>query len=148
MKKPRVSGFLIKKYRKKKGLTQGEVGKSVGVSQVAVCRYENDEDQPGQGRLLALADLFGVEPYQLLNREGRGLYQGILEHIEELLIWADPIEHNLEIMRAGQQLLRWENFFANGNFDVPDDDGLDVEALRRSQWINVELDAFLELMNN
>ena len=86
MKTPKVSGFLIQKYRKRKKLTQQQVANMfpTDVTRQAVQRWESGQDQPGPGRLKVLAELLDVEPYRLLDRDGQALYQGILEHIEDL----------------------------------------------------------------
>ena len=146
MKNQKYQAILFGSIAKKK-LTQQQVADAFpdSVTQQAVHRWEVDEDQPGKGRLLVLANLFEVEPYRLLDRKARGYYQGVLEHIEDLLIEADSVKDNLAIMRVSRELLRWENFFANGNFD--DTDESDLDGLVRSKQINLELDTFWELMN-
>ena len=109
----------------------------------AVHRWEADIDQPGPGRLQTLAKLFDVEPYRLLDRDCRSIYQGVLEHIEDLLIDPDSVaEYNIEIMRASRELLRWQQFFETGKFD-----DAEVEAPTESERRrNAEIDETLDLM--
>ena len=113
------------------------------VTRQAVQRWESGQDQPGPGRLKVLAELLDVEPYRLLDRDGQALYQGILEHIEDLLIEADSVaKYNIEIMRASRELLRWQQYFATGRFeDVVVEEPTESERRR-----NAEIDETLDLM--
>ena len=113
------------------------------VTRQAVQRWESGQDQPGPGRLKVLAELLDVEPYRLLDRDGQALYQGILEHIEDLLIEADSVaKYNIEIMRASRELLRWQQYFETGKFD-----DAEVEAPTESERRrNAEIDETLDLM--
>ena len=113
------------------------------VTRQAVQRWESGQDQPGPGRLKVLAELLDVEPYRLLDRDGQALYQGILEHIEDLLIEADSVaKYNIEIMRASRELLRWQQYFATGRFE----DVVVEEPTESGRRRNAEIDETLDLM--
>lgn len=53
-------GAQIKKYRKKKGMTQKELGFRVGVKHNTISGYENGTNEPEQNILFAIADVLGV----------------------------------------------------------------------------------------
>lgn len=61
-------GLQIKKARENLGLTQEELGKKIGVTGVAVMRYERGQRQPRPAQIQAIADALGV-PINLLYKE-------------------------------------------------------------------------------
>ena len=62
-------GENISALRKKKGATQDELGKALGVSMQAVSRWENG-GMPDVALLPGIADYFGVSIDELFGREG------------------------------------------------------------------------------
>ena len=50
----------LKEIRTKRGLTQVEVAKKLGVAQVTYCNYELGNREPDISTLIKLADLFNV----------------------------------------------------------------------------------------
>lgn len=54
-------GSKIRKYRKKKGLNQTELGKILGVAQNTVAGYEKGDWEVGYDNLFKLAELFGIK---------------------------------------------------------------------------------------
>lgn len=67
-------GNRIKEERTNRGLTQNELGKLVGCSGVAIMRYEKeasdkDHREPSLDMIEALANAFGITPFQLLGNE-------------------------------------------------------------------------------
>ena len=61
-------GSRIKYLRTRKGMTQEELGKIIGVSKVSVSGYENNTRQPDNQALVKIADYFGVTTDYLLGR--------------------------------------------------------------------------------
>ncbi|MBQ6518307.1 MAG: helix-turn-helix domain-containing protein [Anaerolineaceae bacterium] len=59
---------LIKKYRKRAGLSQKEVASALHVTQGAVSSWESGRWDPDQQNLSKMADLFGVSVDTLLGR--------------------------------------------------------------------------------
>ena len=57
----------LKKLRLEKGLTQREVGLRVGLTNVAIYKYENGDAEPSVGTLVSFADLYNVSTDYLLN---------------------------------------------------------------------------------
>lgn len=58
----------IKEIRLRKGLSQAEVAKALGVSSVVFSRYETGTRQPSIDMLIQLADIFGCSVDHLLGR--------------------------------------------------------------------------------
>lgn len=60
-------GYRIKDLRNKKGLTQLELSRVLGVTDVAISRWELDENKPREKTLLKLAEYFEVSYEWLKN---------------------------------------------------------------------------------
>lgn len=65
---PWMLGQNIHRHRKKRKLTQAQLGEVVGVTRQTVSRWETGECMPERSHLLALALLFGVSPNRLFER--------------------------------------------------------------------------------
>lgn len=61
-------GESIRHYRKEKGLTQEELGKLLGISGVAVMRYEKEQREPKQETLLKIAKVLGIHLRDLMDQ--------------------------------------------------------------------------------
>lgn len=57
----------IKYFRELKHLSQEELAEKIGVSQDALSMYERGEDVPDYGKLICLANVLEVSPYDLFN---------------------------------------------------------------------------------
>ena len=66
MNQEKIGSFLAR-CRQEKGMTQAQVAESVGVSHVAVSKWENGSSDPSTTNLLALAKLYGVPAEELLK---------------------------------------------------------------------------------
>ncbi len=53
-------GSKIREYRKKKGMTQAELGEKLGVNQNTISGYENGEREVGYDNLFKIVKLFGI----------------------------------------------------------------------------------------
>lgn len=60
-----TTGEKIRRYRKLRGLYQGELGEKVGVSEGAIRHYENGFRTPKQAQIDAIADALDVSPLAL-----------------------------------------------------------------------------------
>lgn len=60
-------GERIKAAREKTGMTQVELGEKVGVSGVAIMRYEKGQRQPRYDQLQRIANALGVSVYELFD---------------------------------------------------------------------------------
>lgn len=61
-------GNFIKEHRQKMGLTQEEVSKKLGISQVAYGRYELGTRTPSFELIFKIADVLGFEPGDFFNK--------------------------------------------------------------------------------
>ncbi|MGL5063401.1 MAG: helix-turn-helix domain-containing protein [Microcoleus sp.] len=57
----------VKKYRKLAGLNQSELGQQAGLTQSAICQYEQQIRQPNGRSLVQLSEALGVSPAILLG---------------------------------------------------------------------------------
>ena len=60
-------GEKIRRFRRERGLTQGQLGKILGVSAQAVSKWERSKTYPDVMMLPTLASLFGVTTDELLG---------------------------------------------------------------------------------
>ncbi len=60
-------GEKIRKAREAKGLTQAQLGELIGVSKVAICRYEIETLDPPSRVLKAIAEALGVSVSDILD---------------------------------------------------------------------------------
>lgn len=58
-------GDTIKSLRKKKGLSQAQIARKLGITQGAVSQWENGLTEPAVDQLIALAKIFDVTLYDL-----------------------------------------------------------------------------------
>lgn len=66
-------GERLKELRKKKRMTQEELGKVINVSKVSISGYETGSRSPDRETLVSLADFFDVSVDFLLGREESGI---------------------------------------------------------------------------
>ena len=55
-----IVGENIRKYRKKRGLTQGQLGDIIGVKNNTISQYEKGRNSPEQNMIYAIANALGV----------------------------------------------------------------------------------------
>ena len=60
-------GEKIKYFRKKKNLTQDKLGQKIGLSGVAIMRYEKEQRRPSKDIVEKMADVFGISPDDILE---------------------------------------------------------------------------------
>ena len=80
-------GERIKAAREKTGMTQVELGEKVGVSGVAIMRYEKGQRQPRYDLLLHIADALGVSAHTLVDWG-----EVDKEAFKELFIWGEGLD--------------------------------------------------------
>lgn len=73
----------IRELREQKGLSMIELGLQIGVSDAAICKWENENHEPKATYIVRLADFFGCTTDELLGRENYGT--GNIEIIGEKL---------------------------------------------------------------
>lgn len=66
-------GTRIVLFRKQRGMSQGRLAELLNIHQSMVTRWEKDQVQPKQEKLLKLAQIFEVRPEELLSASGDGI---------------------------------------------------------------------------
>ncbi|PFZ03795.1 transcriptional regulator [Bacillus pseudomycoides] len=61
-------GEIIKKLRRKKNITQEQLGNAIGVSKMAISYFEKGKKAPGRETLEKIADYFNITTDYLLGR--------------------------------------------------------------------------------
>ena len=69
MKNTNIFPQRLKELRLKKGLTQTELGKKIGIKQNSYSDWESGKNEPSLENLIKLADLLEVSVDLLLGRE-------------------------------------------------------------------------------
>lgn len=62
-------GEQIRKYRLQKNMSQGELGKMLGVIKQAVSSWEVGRNEPSHDKVERIADIFGVSTDELYRRK-------------------------------------------------------------------------------
>lgn len=102
-------GENIRFHRKEKGLTQEELGELLGISGVAVMRYEKGQREPKQETLLKIAKVLGVHPRDLMDQS---IWEEFDRQHPEI---AEQAKHGLEIIHflesmgftVSEQVTKW-----------------------------------------
>ena len=55
-----INGSRLKKLRKEKGLTQGQLGEMLGVGKSAICCYEKELRNPSLESIMDMVNIFAV----------------------------------------------------------------------------------------
>lgn len=61
-------GETLKELRTRRGMTQEFVAESLGISRQAVSKWENGSSEPSTTNLIAIANLYGIEPEELIKK--------------------------------------------------------------------------------
>lgn len=100
----------IKKARKKKGLTQAELAKQIGVSQGSLSAWETDRWQPDVESLKKLcevlncsADYLLVQQTVTLSKSVDNIYFHLAKEMEEMQLPESDIQKILEFARYMKQ---------------------------------------------
>lgn len=102
-------GYIIKKARAEKGMTQEELAEKVGVKKSAVAKWENGRvSEIKRTNLKNLADVLGLDPNELLGDEDSKKpvnEDGLTEGQRKLIAFAktvpeDKVEMILKVMQS------------------------------------------------
>lgn len=83
----------VKKYRKLSGLNQSELAQKAGLTQSAICQYEQQIRQPNGRSLVQLSEALGVSPVILLGdaqpdpQEMEDLDLSAISRVKMILDW-------------------------------------------------------------
>lgn len=121
----------IKEWRKKKGLTQEELGNLINVQKAAISKYELGRAVPSTDILSKLSKYFGVttdyllelsdDPHGTMIPEGKGFYQHLMGSSGLAPKEEREIESDLEDMM---------NSMASAAYEANDAEKEDIEALK------------------
>ena len=62
-----INGSRLKKLRKEKGLTQGQLGEMLGVGKSAICCYEKELRNPSLESIMDMVNIFAVSTVYLFG---------------------------------------------------------------------------------
>lgn len=62
-------GLYIKSRRKNLGMTQKQLAKNVGVTDVTISRYENGEREPSFTEFIKLCEVLGMKVEDFMGKE-------------------------------------------------------------------------------
>ncbi len=94
-------GERIKCYRKKIGLTQGELARNIGITQSKISAIEKERNYPSLETIKSLKDYFGVSYEWLIEGEDNII---LSQKEKELLEYYNKLneDHKLELIVRGK----------------------------------------------
>lgn len=63
-----IYGFRLKELREERGVSMMTLAKAIGVSDTAVCKWENQDSEPKLSYIIKLADYFNCSADYLIGR--------------------------------------------------------------------------------
>lgn len=87
----KVFGRNIRRYRKKKELTQGELSRCLGITGVYLGYLERGQRNPSLLTLAKIAATLGIPPHVLL-REPENEFEAALDELNDLLISLNDVK--------------------------------------------------------
>lgn len=103
----RICGRNIRQYRKKRGLTLGEMSRGLGITGAYLGYLERGQRNPSLLTLGKIADMLAVSP-DLLLREPQNKFDEALYELHDLLFKFQKVEHVIflkEVMESYLKLL-------------------------------------------
>lgn len=85
-------GMNIKKYREFKELTQEELGTLVGLSGVAIMRYEKGQREPNIKTIQKIAEVLNVNPNMIVGWD----FNSNINHKNNFIKIVSYVKHNLD----------------------------------------------------
>lgn len=106
-------GEHITTLRKKKGISQAELGKAVGTSGDIIGRYERDEVKPSIEVVIKIADTLEVSIDYLVGKSNVELDKGVLKKIQDIQkLNPDDKAHVFALLDAFLQSQKAKKVFA------------------------------------
>ena len=142
---PKILGSLLERNRRKSGRTQLDVAIELGVTQQVIAKWESGDVPKTFRHLPRLAELYGVEPADFLEMKSLEVYHNLCADFRELVEMSglSVMERNLETVRLSREILKWQTYFATGNFTEADDADEIVEERSKQREIDAVLDSML-----
>lgn len=104
----KICGKNIRQYRKKKGLTLGEVSHDIGITGAYLGYLERGQRNPSLLTLGKIADMLEVSP-DLLLRKPQDKFDEALNELHDLLVQFKEVKHVIflkEVMESYLKLFR------------------------------------------
>ncbi|MCK9479185.1 MAG: helix-turn-helix domain-containing protein [Firmicutes bacterium] len=79
-----MTGNLIKNARKTKGMTQEELGNAIGMSGVAIMRYEKEQREPSKDTIEKIAEVLNVHPNDLVGWKIVNEFESFITYLKSL----------------------------------------------------------------
>lgn len=79
-----MTGKLIKEARKAGGMTQEQLGKAIGMSGVAIMRYEKGQREPSKEIIEKIADALNVHPNDLIGWKTVNSFESFINYLKSL----------------------------------------------------------------
>lgn len=91
-----MTGKNIKDARKSRGLTQEELGKIIGLSGVAIMRYEKEQREPSMETIEKIASALNIHPIDLIGWKTVNEFENFIEYIKSIgySVFIDQISEN------------------------------------------------------
>ena len=103
----KVCGQNIRQYRKKKGLTLGQISNSLGITGAYLGYLERGQRNPSLLTLAKIADVLEVSPYILL-REPQDEFNEALYELQDLLVKFNEVKQVTFLKEVMESYLRQE----------------------------------------
>lgn len=84
-----IYGFRLKELREERGVSMMTLARAIGVSDTAVCKWENQDSEPKLSYIIKLADYFNCSADYLIGRSddfGGYIEQTQLTEEEKLIL--------------------------------------------------------------
>ena len=98
----------IKELRLKRGWTQEELSKKLGITNKMISFYELGTREPSRKTLLSLAEIFGVSVENLISEEGPSRKDELTRDIKKILIELGIFEEDTQLTQDEYE--KWLDF--------------------------------------
>ena len=113
-----MTGNNIKEARKLKGLTQEELGKLIGLSGVAIMRYEKGQREPNMETIEKIANVLNIHPIDLIGWKTVNEFENFIDYIKSIgySVFIDQIsekEYSIRLQKDDNVAI-----FTNNEFEL------------------------------
>ena len=111
-------GKFIAEQRKLKGLTQEELGKLIGLSGVAIMRYEKGQREPNMETIEKIANVLNIHPIDLIGWKTVNEFENFIDYIKSIgySVFIDQIsekEYSIRLQKDDNVAI-----FTNNEFEL------------------------------
>lgn len=113
-----MTGNNIREARKLKGLTQEELGKLIGLSGVAIMRYEKGQREPNMETIEKIANVLNIHPIDLIGWKTVNEFENFIDYIKSIgySVFIDQIsekEYSIRLQKDDNVAI-----FTNNEFEL------------------------------